>query len=47
MPRIPAPLRLMQEDWLKFKARMDYRMKPYLKQNKEITKWKNSIIIEY
>lgn len=42
MPRIPAPLKLMQEDWPKFKARMDYRMKPRLKQNKEITKMEKS-----
>jgi hypothetical protein len=38
MPRIPAPLKLMQEDWPTFKARMNYRMKPCLKQNKEMTK---------
>ena len=34
MPRIPAPLKLMQEDWPTFKARMNYRMKPCLKTKK-------------
>lgn len=40
MPRTPAALKLMQKDWPKLKARVDYRMKPCLKQNKEIIKKK-------